>query len=62
MQEEFPKHQLESLWAPWRVEYFEAEHRTGEDFFSAAAQAEDDAAHLVVTRRKSAFLMMNKDP
>ncbi len=62
MQEDFPKRQLESLWAPWRVEYFQAEHRTGWDFLTEAAQSGDDAAHLVVTRRKSAFLLMNKYP
>jgi ATP adenylyltransferase len=60
--EEFPKRGLESLWAPWRVEYFQAEHRTGWDFLTEAAQSGDDAAHLVVTRRKSAFLIMNKYP
>ncbi len=62
MSEEFPKRHLESLWAPWRVEYFQAEHRTGWDFLTEAAQSDDDAAHLVVTRRKSAFLIMNKYP
>ena len=60
--EEFPKAHLESLWAPWRVEYFQAEHRTGRDFLTEAAQTDDDAAHLVVARRKSAFLLMNKYP
>ena len=25
--EEFPKKELETLWAPWRVEYFEKEPR-----------------------------------
>src|SRR5262249_13993653 len=29
---------------------------------SEAAQASDDAAHLVITRRKNAFLMMNRYP
>jgi len=62
MNEEFPARHIESLWAPWRVEYFQAEHRTGWDFFSEAAQSDDDTAHLVVTRRKSAFLIMNKYP
>ena len=62
MSEEFLKPQLESLWAPWRVEYFQAEHRTGWDFLTEAAQTDDDPAHLVVTRRKSAFLIMNKYP
>lgn len=60
--EEFPKAHLESLWAPWRVEYFQAQHTPGTDFLTEAAQASDDAAHLVVTRKKSAFLLMNKYP
>ena len=62
MKEDYQKNHLESLWAPWRVEYFEAEHRTNEDFFGAAAQTDDDAAHLVIARRKSTFLIMNKYP
>ncbi len=59
--EEFPKKELETLWAPWRVEYFEKEPRSL-NFLSEAAQASDDAAHLVITRRKNAFLMMNRYP
>jgi ATP adenylyltransferase len=58
---EFPKKELETLWAPWRVEYFEKEPRD-RDFLEAAARASDDAAHLVITRRKNAFLMMNRYP
>ncbi len=67
MEEEFdfPK-QMSAIWAPWRVEYFE-QPRTGEgsaggDFLTAAAQSADDAAHLVVLRRKCAFLLMNRYP
>src|SRR5438093_2996154 len=59
--EEFPKKGLETLWAPWRVEYFEKEPRD-RDFLEAAARASDDAEHLVITRRKNAFLMMNRYP
>ena len=59
--EEFPKKELETLWAPWRVEYFEKDPRDL-NFLSEAAQASDDAAHLVITRRKNAFLMMNRYP
>ena len=59
--EEFPKKELETLWAPWRVEYFEKEPRV-RDFLEAAARASDDAEHLVITRRKNAFLMMNRYP
>jgi ATP adenylyltransferase len=58
---EFPKADLETLWAPWRVDYFELEPRNV-NFLSEAAQASDDAAHLVITRRKNAFLMMNRYP
>ncbi|HEX4639151.1 MAG TPA: HIT domain-containing protein [Chthoniobacterales bacterium] len=61
MSDEFPKEHLEKLWAPWRVEYFEKEPRDM-DFLMAAARASDDAAHLVITRRKTAFLMMNRYP
>jgi ATP adenylyltransferase len=59
--EEFPKKELETLWAPWRVEYFEKEPRNL-NFLSEAATANDDAANLVITRRKTAFLMMNRYP
>ncbi|MGI8890969.1 MAG: HIT family protein [Chthoniobacterales bacterium] len=58
---EFPKAEIEALWCPWRVEYFEQENRNP-DFLSAAARASDDAAHLVITRRKNVFLMMNRYP
>jgi ATP adenylyltransferase len=60
MAEEFPKRELETLWAPWRVEYF-SEPRNS-NFLSEAAAASDDAAHFVITRRKTAFLMMNRYP
>jgi ATP adenylyltransferase len=59
--EEFPRKQLETLWCPWRVEYFERE-KPNADFLEAAARAGDDAEHLVITRRKNAFLMMNRYP
>jgi len=49
-----------AIWAPWRVEYFST--KTSADFLSEAAQAHDDAAHLVVARRKSSFLIMNRFP
>src|SRR5437868_14977298 len=59
--EQFPKKEIETLWAPWRVEYCAKEPRDME-FLTAAAQASDDAAHLVIARRKTALLMMNRDP
>jgi len=53
---------MESLWAPWRVEYFDQGHRSPGNFFEEAACSQDDAAHLVVQRGKSMFLLMNKYP
>ena len=61
MSTEFPKAEIETLWCPWRVEYFERE-KPSPNFLSEAATASDDAAHLVITRRKTAFLMMNRYP
>lgn len=49
-----------AIWAPWRVEYFKKSVTA--EFLSEAAQATDDAAHLVVARRKSGFLIMNRYP
>jgi ATP adenylyltransferase len=61
MSSEFPKREIETLWCPWRVEYFERE-KPDMNFLSEAARTSDDAAHLVVTRRKNAFLIMNRYP
>ena len=58
---EFPKAEIETLWCPWRVEYFEQE-KPNPDFLSEAARTSDDASHLVIARRKNAFLMMNRYP
>lgn len=62
MSESFPRQHLENLWAPWRVEYFQADPDANRDFLTLAAQAENDAEHFVVARRKSAFLIMNMFP
>ncbi len=59
--EEFPRKQMETLWAPWRVEYFEKEPHD-RNFLEAAARASNDAEHFVITRRKNSFLMMNRYP
>jgi len=58
---DFPRKEVETLWAPWRVEYFEKQPRD-RDFLARAATASDDAEYLVLTRRKTAFLMMNRYP
>jgi len=62
MAEEFPKETLEKIWAPWRVEYYRNEHHSREDFLTIAAASSDDAAHLVLCRRKNSFLILNKYP
>lgn len=59
---DFPKQHVEALWAPWRVEYYAAEHGGDINFFEQAASASNDAEHLVVARGKSTFLIMNKYP
>ncbi len=59
---DFPKDHLESLWSPWRVEYFQRDPDTPKDFLLEAANTTDDAAHFVVARRKSCFLMLNRYP
>jgi len=58
---EFPKSEIEALWSPWRVEYYQQKLPAG-DFLLEAAQATDDAAHLVVARQKASFLIMNRYP
>jgi ATP adenylyltransferase len=58
---EFPKDHVERLWAPWRVEYFSVKDRDP-DFLLKAAGTSDDAAHFVVSRNRSAFLILNKYP
>lgn len=57
---DYPGRELAPLWAPWRFEYFE--QPKSRDFLSEAARASDDAAHLVLTRRKNSFLIMNRYP
>ena len=59
---DFPKEHLEYLWSHWRVEYFQRDRSNEEDFFASAANTSNDASHLVITRNKNAFLMMNKYP
>jgi ATP adenylyltransferase len=56
---EFPQ-SVDSIWAPWRVEYFGIDR--SRDFLTEAAQTTDDAAFLVVSRRKNTFLIMNRYP
>ena len=57
---DLPKIELETLWAPWRFEYFAKSD--SRDFLAEAARSSDDRANLVLTRRKNTFLMMNRYP
>jgi len=58
----FPE-SLETVWAPWRVEYYEiSKAEKSRDFLTEAAHASDDKAHLVVHRLKETFLIMNRFP
>jgi len=58
----FPE-SLETVWAPWRVEYYEiSKEEKSRDFLTEAAHASDDKAHLVVHRLKETFLIMNRFP
>ncbi len=57
--EEFPRKQMETLWAPWRVEYFEKEPRD-RNFLEAAARASNDAEHFVITRAELSSLGENE--
>jgi ATP adenylyltransferase len=52
--------ELNTLWAPWRVQYFSAPRKP--DFLLEAAQTSDDRAHLVLLRRRYCFLIMNAYP
>ncbi|MEY5025578.1 MAG: hypothetical protein RLZZ244_1106 [Verrucomicrobiota bacterium] len=52
--------ELSSLWAPWRVEYFQQPVR--KDFLLEAAQSPDDAGNLVLSRGRHCFLILNRYP
>jgi ATP adenylyltransferase len=56
----FPNREMETLWAPWRFEYFE--QPKSRDFLNEAGRSSDDATHLVLARRKNSFLIMNRYP
>ncbi|MBK8268868.1 MAG: HIT domain-containing protein [Planctomycetes bacterium] len=55
----------ENLWAPWRLDYVQglADDKRPPCFLcDYAAQPNDDASNLVVARRESAFIIMNRFP
>jgi ATP adenylyltransferase len=54
---------MESLHAPWRIEYILApKHPCEESLFSRIAQSSDDEAHYVVARDRTCFALLNTFP
>lgn len=52
---------METLWAPWRVDYIKGPKAEGCIFCSAVA-ADDDAGNLIVFRGARCFVMLNRYP
>lgn len=52
---------MERLWAPWRVQYIKAPQPEGCIFCIKAAQADDEANH-VVWRGRLAYVLLNTYP
>ncbi|HTL72420.1 MAG TPA: HIT domain-containing protein [bacterium] len=54
---------MESLHAPWRIEYILApKPELKEGLFARIAQSSDDVANLVVVRDRSCFALLNRYP
>jgi ATP adenylyltransferase len=54
---------MESLHAPWRIEYILAKKpELKEGLFTRIAQSSDDAENLVVARDRSCFALLNRYP
>ncbi|HWP46968.1 MAG TPA: HIT domain-containing protein [Candidatus Limnocylindrales bacterium] len=52
---------METLWAPWRIEYILSDKKKGCLFCTALAEKEDEV-HYVLYRGKHSFIMMNLYP
>jgi ATP adenylyltransferase len=52
---------MESLWAPWRMEYIRATKDDG-CFLCRHAQSADDAANLLLIRDRTCFAILNRYP
>ena len=53
---------MERLWAPWRLSYVRGERKKEGCIFCQAAESGDDAAHHVLLRGESCFVMLNAFP
>lgn len=53
---------MEHLWSPWRMEYIMRNEPTPGCIFCQALQQEDGPANLIVTRGKTALVILNRYP
>jgi ATP adenylyltransferase len=53
---------MDRIWAPWRIEYISSTTVKGEKKCFLCFDSQDDDEHLVVGRKGSAFVIMNKFP
>jgi ATP adenylyltransferase len=55
---------MESLYAPWRIQYILAPKPAATDrsIFTQIAQSSDDEANLIVARDRTCFAVLNKYP
>lgn len=51
-----------TLWAPWRMEYILADKRAGGCVLCAKLSEPDGEGNLVLARRRTAFVILNKYP
>jgi len=53
---------MESLHAPWRIEYIVAPKQPEEDLFTRLAQSSEDDTNLVIARDRTCFAVLNRYP
>jgi ATP adenylyltransferase len=54
---------MESLHAPWRIEYILApKPQLSESLFTGIAQSSDDAANFVIARDRTCYALLNRYP
>jgi ATP adenylyltransferase len=60
-EESLTRNIMESLWAPWRIDYILEEKNKG-CIFCSNSESDKDDENLVIHRTRDAFSMMNKYP